>query len=106
MLLSTTSQIEGKKITAYHGIVFGETVHGINIVKDIGAGLRNIVGGRSAGYEDEVMEARNEILEEMTTRAEQLGANAIVAIRFNFEAMGAGGNMLMVNCSGTAVTIE
>ncbi|MDO5714096.1 MAG: YbjQ family protein [Tissierellia bacterium] len=105
MFLSTTYELDGIEVEKYHGLVFGETVRGINIVKDIGAGLRNIVGGRASGYEDEVIEARIEIVNEMKTRAEQMGANGIIGIDFQFVAMGAG-NMLMVSCSGTAVTIK
>lgn len=105
MLLSTTFQIEGKNITEYHGLVFGESVQGIDFIKDLGAGFRNLVGGRSVGYEEEMLKARNDVLKEMIERAENMGANGIIGISFDFTSMGQG-NMLMVNATGTAVTLE
>lgn len=105
MILSTTYELEGKEIAEYLGLVFGETVHGINVIKDLGAGLRNIVGGRSAGYEEEVIEGREEILSELSTRASNIGADAVVGIKFNYVAMGQG-NMLMVSAVGTAVKLK
>lgn len=104
MLLTTTPILEGKTITKYHGIVFGETVHGINALKDIAASVRNFVGGRVGGYEGEVIAAREEVLREMTARAEALGANAIIGISFNLVGLGQGGSMLLLEAQGTAVT--
>ena len=106
MLMTTTPILEGKTIIKHHGIVFGETVHGINALKDFAAGVRNFVGGRVSGYESEVIEAREEVLREMSARAEAMGANAIIGISFNLIGMGQGGNMLLLEAQGTAVTIE
>ena len=104
MIISTTG-IEGKKILAYKGIVFGEVVAGVNMFKDMGASLRNIFGGRSKGYEDELLTARENALEEMKTRAANLGANAIIGVKMDYEVLGADNGMLMVTCSGTAVVV-
>ena len=101
----TTQSIEGYKITGYYGIVFGEVITGINIFKDFGAGIRNIVGGRSQGYEDELLSARTEALQELEQRAAEMGAHAVVGVDMDYEVLGQG-NMLMVTASGTAVTVE
>ncbi|MGY3750291.1 putative heavy metal-binding protein [Vagococcus acidifermentans] len=103
MIITTTNTIDGKTISEYSGIVFGEVITGINMFKDIGAGLRNVFGGRSKGYEDELMSARAEALEEMASRAEQLGADAIIGMKMDYEVLGSDNGMLMVTCSGTAV---
>lgn len=105
MIITTTQSIEGKKIVEYKGIVFGEVVSGVNFVKDFAAGLTNIFGGRSNSYEGELIEAREEALNELARRAEHLGANAIVGIDIDYEVLGQG-NMLMVTASGTAVRVE
>lgn len=105
MIVTTTASVEGKPITGYYGIVFGEVITGINILKDIGAGLRNIFGGRSQGYEEELLRAREEALSEMRARAQQIGANAIVGVKMDYEVLGTGNDMLMVTCSGTAVRV-
>lgn len=81
MIVTTTQSIDGYKITGYYGIVFGEVITGINIFKDFGAGIRNIVGGRSQGYEDELLSARNEALQELEQRAAEMGAHAVVGSR-------------------------
>ena len=106
MLITTTPQIEGHRICAYHGIVFGEVVSGVDFIKDFGAGLRNFFGGRSEGYEEELQRAREEALHEMSQRAAQMGANAVVGVDIDYEILGSGNNMMMVSASGTAVTIE
>lgn len=106
MLITTTNQIEGKVIREYKGIVFGEVISGVNMFKDIGAGLRNILGGRSAGYEDELMACRQNALEEMQKRTKALGANAIIGIDIDYEMLGSGNGMMMVTTSGTAVIVE
>lgn len=106
MIVTTTNQIEGKVIREYKGIVFGEVISGVNMFKDIGAGLRNILGGRSAGYEDELMSCRQNALEEMQERAKALGANAIIGIDIDYEMLGSGNDMMMVTASGTAVIVE
>ena len=106
MVVTTTNQVEDKRVVEYKDIVFGEVITGINFFKDIGAGLRNMFGGRSQGYEDELCNARNEALEEMKRRAAQLGANAVIGVDIDYEVLGADNGMLMVTASGTAVTVE
>ncbi|ASZ06683.1 MULTISPECIES: putative heavy metal-binding protein [Enterococcus] len=103
MITTTTNSVEGTTIEAYKGIVFGEVITGINVFKDIGAGLRNVFGGRSKSYEDELLQAREEALAEMARRAETLGANAIIGVKMDYEVLGSDNGMLMVTCSGTAV---
>lgn len=90
----------------YKGIVFGEVVSGVNFIKDFAAGLSNFFGGRSGSYEEELMQARTEALEEMKQRAKALGANAVVGVDVDYEVLGADNGMLMVSVSGTAVVCE
>lgn len=106
MIVTTTTSIEGYEISAYEGIVFGEVISGINLFKDMGAGLRNMFGGRSQGYENELLEARSKALEEMEVRAVELGADAIVGVKMDYETLGADNGLIMVTCSGTAVKIK
>ena len=106
MIITTTNSIEGRTIRAYKGIVFGEVITGVNMIRDMGAGLRNIFGGRSQGYENELNDAREKALEEMMKRAEKTGANAIVGVDIDYEVLGADNGMLMVSASVTAVVIE
>ena len=106
MLMTTTSTIEGHQIVEYHGAVFGEVITGINFVKDFFAGIRNIVGGRSGSYEEELSKARNNAISEMEQRAMRLGANAVVGVDIDYEVLGADNGMLMVSATGTAVTIR
>ena len=106
MIITTTPTIEGKKIIAYKGIVFGEVISGVNFIKNFAAGLSNFFGGRSGSYEGELIEAREAALREMEKRAASLGANAVVGIDVDYEVLGQGGNMLMVTASGTAVVVE
>lgn len=105
MIHSTTPTIDGHAIRSYHGVVTGEAILGANIFKDIFAGIRDIVGGRSAAYERELQKAREIAFEELTDRARDLGANAVVGIDIDYETVGAQGGMLMVSVSGTAVTV-
>ncbi|EEX73473.1 putative heavy metal-binding protein [Leptotrichia hofstadii] len=105
MVITTTNEIQDKKVIEYKGIVFGEVISGINMFKDMGASLRNIFGGRSKGYEDELLAARENALEEMKTRAANLGSNAIIGVKMDYEVLGADNGMLMVTCSGTAVVV-
>jgi len=105
MILTTTPQIEGHVIREYIGVVTGETIIGANFVKDFFAGIRDIVGGRSAGYEKVLREAKDTSMQEMMERAKALGANAIVGIDIDYETVGQGNSMLMVSTSGTAVVI-
>ncbi|MBT1165429.1 putative heavy metal-binding protein [Bifidobacterium simiarum] len=104
MIVTTTPSVEGYVITGYYGIVFGEVISGINILKDIGAGLRNVFGGRSQGYEDELVNARNQALAELEQRAAALQAHAVVGVDIDYEVLGQG-DMLMVTASGTAVQL-
>lgn len=103
MILTTTQSIEGKEIQDYCGIVFGEVITGINVIKDITAGVRNFFGGRSASYEGELLNAREEALRELESRALEMGANAVVGVDLDYEVLGADNGMLMVTASGTAV---
>ena len=107
MLITTTPNIEGKKITEYKGLVSGEAILGANIFKDLFASITDVIGGRSGSYERELRKAKDIALEEMKTEARNLGANAVIAIDLDYETIGSGGgNMLMVSASGTAVTVE
>ena len=106
MIITTTPSIEGKEIYEYKGIVYGEVITGVNFIKDLGAGLRDIFGGRSAGYEEELIHARTEAIEEMKDRAEAMGADAVVGCKMDYEVLGQSGSMLMVTISGTAVKIR
>lgn len=105
MLMTTTPTVEGRPIREYHGIVTGEAIVGANIFRDFFAGIRDIVGGRSAAYEKELNRAREIAFEEMQAKAAQLGANAIVGVDLDYEVVGQGGSMLMVSASGTAVNL-
>jgi len=106
MIQSTTPTIQGKEITKYHGVVTGEAILGANIFKDIFAKFRDIVGGRSGAYEQELSKARTIAFEEMDQQAKDLGANAIVGIDIDYETVGSEGGMLMVSVCGTAVTLK
>lgn len=105
MTLSTTHQIEGRPIRDYKGVVTGETIIGANFLKDFMAGIRDIVGGRSASYEKVLREAKDTSMQEMVQRAQEMGANAIVGIDIDYETIGQTNSMLMVSTSGTAVVI-
>lgn len=106
MILTTTPTVEGREIVEYKGIVFGEVISGINFMKDIGASIRNIIGGRSVSYETELLEARTQALQELKERAFALGADAVVGIDLDYEVLGDGGGMMMVIASGTAVKLR
>ena len=104
MLLTTTNNIEGRRITAYYGIVSGETIIGANIFKDFLAGITDIIGGRSGSYERVLKEAKEEAIREMTLQAQAMGANAVIGIDLDYETVG--NSMLMVTAAGTAVKIK
>jgi uncharacterized protein YbjQ (UPF0145 family) len=108
MLMTTTNTLEGKRISTYLGLMSGEAILGANIFKDFFAGIRDIVGGRSAAYEKELRKAKEIALSEMEEQAAALGANAIIAVDLDYETVGIarGGNMLMVSASGTAVVVS
>jgi uncharacterized protein YbjQ (UPF0145 family) len=105
MLVLTTPNIEGKRITRYLGLVTGETIIGANIVRDFMASITDIIGGRSTAYEESLREAKRIAMEEMIAEAERLGANAVLSVDIDFETVGQG-SMLMVSFSGTAVVAE
>ena len=102
MLITTTSTLESMKITRYLGLVSGEAILGANIFRDLFAGIRDIVGGRSAAYETELRKAKEIAVKEMQEQATALGANGIVGVDLDYETVG-NGTMLMVSASGTAV---
>lgn len=106
MLVTTTNTVEGKKIVKYIGLVTGETIIGANIFKDLFAGIRDIVGGRSGSYEQVLREGKDTAVNEMQQYAAAMGANAIIGVDLDYETVGSGGSMLMVAASGTAVIIE
>jgi len=108
MLVVTTPGLDGRRVTRYLGLVSGDAILGANIFRDLFAGIRDIVGGRSAAYERELREAKRIALEEMQQEAAELGANAVVGVDLDYETitMGSGGGMLMVSASGTAVVVE
>lgn len=105
MISSTTPTIEGQPIKQYLGIVNGETIIGANLFRDIFAGIRDIVGGRSGSYEEVLREARTTAIREMEEEARRRGANAVVGVDLDYEVVGQGGSMLMVTASGTAVIL-
>jgi uncharacterized protein YbjQ (UPF0145 family) len=108
MIIVTTPSLDGHRITKYLGLVSGEAILGANIFRDLFAGIRDIVGGRSAAYEQELRKAKEIALEEMQQEAQRLGGNAVVGVDLDYETitMGSGGGMLMVSASGTAVVLD
>ena len=106
MIFTTTNNVGGHEITSYIRVIAGETVTGINFLKDLGASLRSFTGGRSAGYEDEAVKARESALNELWNRGAELGADAVVGIAFDYSPMGANNDMLMVTATGTAVKLR
>ena len=106
VIVTTTPSVEGRKITEYKGIVTGEAIMGANIFKDLFAGIRDIVGGRSATYERELRRAREIAMDEISTAAAEMGANAVVGIDLDYETVGTNASMLMVTISGTAVVVS
>ncbi len=105
MIVTTTPDIQGRNITAYRGVVNGEAILGANVLKDMFAGIRDIVGGRSGAYERELRRARGLALEELEHEARKLGADAVVGVDIDYEVLGQGGSMMMVSASGTAVSL-
>jgi len=104
--ITTTPSIEGKRITKYCGVLAGEAILGADLFKDLFAGIRDLVGGRSATYERELQRAREIALQELQQRAEEAGANAVVGVDLDYEVLGQNNGMLMVSASGTAVVVE
>ena len=107
MLVVTTSVLQGKEIKQYLGLVSGEAILGANIFKDFFAGIRDIVGGRSASYEGELRKAKEMAIAEMCEQARQMGANAVIGVDLDYETISTahGGGMLMVTAAGTAVVV-
>ena len=106
MIVTTTPSVEGRRIVRYAGIVTGEAILGANIFKDLFAGIRDIVGGRSATYERELRSAREIAVSELKQAAIEAGANAVVGVDIDYETVGGSGSMLMVSVSGTAVVVS
>ena len=105
MILTTTPSVEGRTIADYKGIVFGEVISGVNFLKDFASSIRDIIGGRSNTSEKELVSARENALNELSQRAAQMGADAVVGIDIDYEVLGQGNGMLMVTASGTAVKL-
>ena len=106
MLVTTTNTIEGRRISAYKGLVAGEAILGANLFRDLFASIRDIVGGRSGAYEKVLNDARETAIAEMTDKATALGANAVIGVDIDYETVGQNGSMLMVTAAGTAVFVE
>lgn len=106
MIITTTPSVEGRRITSYGGIVFGEVISGVNFARDIAASFTNFFGGRSRSYEEELTTAREQAIDEMTQRAVRMGADAVVGVKMDYEVLGADNGMLMVTVSGTAVKLD
>ena len=106
MIITTTPDVEGRKVTDYLGIVTGEAIIGANIFKDLFAGIRDIVGGRAAAYEGSLRQARGEALREMATEAQERGADAVIGVDIDYEVLGKANGMLMVTACGTAVRLS
>lgn len=106
MIISTTSSLEGKKIKEYRGIVFGEVISGIDFLKDFTASITNVIGGRAEEYEQELVDARADAVNEMIQRAKKIGANALIGVKIDVETIGKESSMIMVTATGTAVVTE
>ncbi len=106
MIITTTPGIEGKTIKRYCGVIAGEAILGANVFKDLFAGIRDLVGGRSATYERELQRAREIAMQELQERAQALGANAVIGVDLDYEVLGRDNGMLMVSVSGTAVEVD
>lgn len=106
MITTTTDSIEGRKIVEYHGICTGEAILGANVIRDMFAGVRDFVGGRSGSYEKVIRAGKDAAIEDMQAQAEELGGNAVVGVDLDYEVVGEKGSMMMVVASGTAARIE
>jgi len=106
MIITTTPSVEGRRVTQYCGVIAGEAILGANMFKDIFAGIRDLVGGRSGTYERELQRAREIALKELQEHAQEVGANAVVGVDIAYEVLGSGGSMLMVSVNGTAVILD
>jgi uncharacterized protein YbjQ (UPF0145 family) len=106
MIITTTNHVEDRPVQEYLGIVMGEAIIGANIIKDLFAAVRDVVGGRAGAYEDALRSARQEALREMASRAGDLGADAVIGVDIDYEVLGKAGSMLMVTSAGTAVRLQ
>lgn len=106
MIMTTTPTIEGKQITQYKGLVFGEVVSGANIVRDFFASITDIIGGRSGVYESKLNASRQEALQELSEEARKIGANAVVGVSIDYQSMGGNKGMFIVVATGTAVVVR
>ena len=107
MIVTTTSTLQNRQVSEYLGLVSGEAILGANVFRDVFAGLRDIVGGRSGAYERSLREAKEIAVREMEEAAGRLGADAVIGVDLDYENIQAGssGGMLMVSASGTAVKL-
>ncbi len=105
MIVTTTNSVEGRKIRDYKGVVTGEAILGAHVFRDLFAGIRDIVGGRSGSYEKSLRQAREIAFRELEEEALRLGADAVVGVDIDYEVIGERGSMMMVSASGTAVTL-
>ena len=106
MIISTTNSIEGRPVRDYKGVVTGEAILGAHVFRDLFAGIRDIVGGRSGSYEKSLRQARQIALDELAEEAQKLGADAVIGVDLDYEVIGEKGSMLMVSASGTAVSLS
>lgn len=106
MLVTTTQTLEGREIAEYYGICTGEAICGANVLRDIFAGIRDFVGGRSGAYEKVLRKGKEMAIEDMCQQAADMGGNAVIAVDIDYEVVGEKGSMLMVAVSGTAVRVE
>lgn len=105
MIITTTDQVEGRRVTAYLGVVAGEAIIGVNMFRDLFSGIRDIVGGRAGGYQNALRDAREAALEDLREAAAKLGADAVIAVDMDYEVLGKENGMLMVSANGTAVKL-
>ena len=106
MLVTTTHNVEGRRVVEYKGLVAGEAILGANLFRDLFASIRDIVGGRSRSYEKELGNARDTAMNALVAQAQAMGADAVIGLDIDYEAIGKGGSLLMVSASGTAVVFR
>jgi uncharacterized protein YbjQ (UPF0145 family) len=105
MIITTTDHVEGRRVTEYLGVVTGEAIIGVNVFRDFFAGIRDIVGGRSGGYQNALKDAREHAMDDMRDAAKRLGADAVVGVDLDYEVLGKENGMLMVSINGTAIKL-
>ena len=104
MLIVTTDSVEGRRVAEYLGVVSGDAIVGANFIRDFFANIRDVIGGRAGGYEKALRGAKEGAIEDMIADAQDLGANAVIGVDLDYEAVGE--SMLMVSANGTAVRLE